>query len=817
MDDNKGTAARPAPDESGTATHDLLDDPRVAEIVQEYLTALEQGKSPLRSDYENRFPELAAAVSQCLDGLDFVRAAGNSRARSTASRSRPPGLSASAAAGEVPASPLGDFQIVRELARGGMGIVYEAVQLSLGRRVALKVLPFAATLDSRQLQRFKTEAQAAALLHHPNIVPVFAVGCERGVHFYAMQLIEGQSLAEMIRQLRRQSGKSTPGDLSSVQGARSSMVLGNDGGQNSSAASRGGQPATLPRPTAETVSLFHTNLSTQHAGRESRFFRTAVRLMLQAAQALEHAHEFGIIHRDIKPANLLLDVNGCLWVTDFGLAQFHTDAGLTRTGDIPGTIRYMSPEQAAGKRALLDQRSDIYSLGATFYEFLSLEPIFRGRDVQYLLNQILHTEPKPLRQVDKSIPVELETIILKAVSKNPEDRYRSAGALAADLQRYLDHQPILARRPTLVDRVRKWSQRHPGGLAVVILILVLIASGLTVSNHYISRSNYLISESNRLISEEKQKAEDRALEAEQRFRQARQAVDILIEVSEGELADNWMMQPTRQRLLATALNYYQDFMEQRRGDSVAQSELAVVQERVKGILHELDVLQREIHVHLAEFPEVQAALNLTDEQKNQLDSLLKTRKKEQDDLKQLIEGLDEDARRRALVEMVEDHEQDLEKVLSPRQRERLAQIALQYGGILTFRSSQVVDTLKLTPDQRKAIRQIASDLFRRGPRSRDQDPARSSPWQPPSREAQFARVMTVLTPEQVKKWQALVGEPFTDFPEPQFRGAPGGDRPPRDTRPNREGGGRRGKEKPGDENGPRPKEPTADSPPPPGG
>src|SRR5262249_5246938 len=125
----------------------------------------------------------------------------------------------------------------------------------------------------------------------------------------------------------------------------------------------------------ETVSRFHSNLSTQHAGRSNEFYRTAARLMLQAAQALEHAHEFGIVHRDIKPANLLLDTQGILWVTDFGLAQFHTDAGLTRTGDIPGTIRYMSPEQAAGKRALLDQRTDVYSLGATFYEFVTLEPI----------------------------------------------------------------------------------------------------------------------------------------------------------------------------------------------------------------------------------------------------------------------------------------------------------------------------------------------------------------------------------------------------------------------------------------------------------
>lgn len=747
---------------SSSATHDSLDDPRVVDVVQEYMSQLDQGKSPDREEYLRRYPELAAAIDQCLDGLELVRAQGKSASRSGSGRQR--GTGPGASANEMPANPLGDFQITRELARGGMGIVYEAVQLSLGRRVALKVLPFAATLDSRQLQRFKTEAQAAALLHHPNIVPVFAVGCERGVHFYAMQLIEGQSLAEMIRQLRRQAGLSTPGDLSSAHEAHSSLVLGDNGDANSSAASRGRNITPAPRPTAETASQFHTHLSTQHAGREGRFFKTAARLMLQAAQALEHAHEFGIIHRDIKPANLLLDVNGILWVTDFGLAQFHSDAGLTRTGDIPGTIRYMSPEQAAGRRALLDQRSDVYSLGATFYEFLTLEPIFRGRDVQYLLNQILHTEPRPLRQVDKSIPVELETIILKAVSKNPDDRYRSAGALAADLQRYLDHQPILARRPTVVDRLRKWSLRHPGGLAAGMLLLFVIATGLFVSNQ--------------LISREQKKAEQRATEAEQRFQQARQAVDVLIEVSEGELADNPWMQATRQRLLGIALTFYQDFIEHRRGDAAAQGELAVVQERVKGILHELNVLQREIHVRVVESPKVQAALLLSENQKSQLGALLKIRAKEHAEFQQKVEGLGEDARRRRFVEMVEEHEQSLEQILTAQQRERLSQIVLQFGGILTFRSPDVVDALKLTSEQRKSIRQIERDFWQRGQRNRDPGARRGEPGPRPSREEMVTKVLDVLNDVQKQKWKQMIGAPFTDFDDLQFRGPPPDKGPP---------------------------------------
>jgi hypothetical protein len=757
MKKTNGNAHSPVSSDSAAATQDFLDDPRVVDVVQEYMAQLDQGKSPDRGEYLKRFPELAGAIGQCLDGLEFVRAAGSNRSRSGSGSHR--AAEPATSGNDVPANPLGDFQIVRELARGGMGIVYEAIQLSLGRRVALKVLPFAATLDSRQLQRFKSEAQAAALLHHPNIVPVFAVGCERGVHFYAMQLIEGQSMAEMIRQLRRQAGLSTPGDMSSVHGAHSSLVLGDEGAPNSSSASRGGNSAPTLRSTAETASQFHAQMSTQHAGRETRFFKTAVRLMLQAAQALEHAHDFGIIHRDIKPANLLLDVHGILWVTDFGLAQFHSDAGLTRTGDIPGTIRYMSPEQAAGRRALLDQRSDVYSLGATFYEFLTLEPIFRGRDVQYLLNQILHTEPRPLRQLDKTIPFEIETIVLKAVSKNPDDRYRSAGALAADLQRYLDHQPILARRPTVVDRVKKWSLRHPGGLAAGMVLLFVIATGLFVSNQ--------------LISREQKTAEHRATVAEQRFQQARNAVDVLIEVSEGELADNWRMHSTRQRLLGIALSYYQDFIEQRRGDVAAQGELAAVQERVKGILHELKVLQRDSHMRVIDKPSVQNLLTMSDDQRSRLKSLLSARTEDFEAFRDRVKNLTEDERRRQFVEMVEEHEQALENLLSPAQVARLTQIAIQYAGIHAFRNPEVIDALKLTSEQKKLIRQIERDSFANRP-ERGGGSAAGSGGPPawPQRHEIVAKVLAILKPEQVQIWTQMTGKPVTVFEDPPFRGGP---------------------------------------------
>ena len=241
---------------------------------------------------------------------------------------------------------LGDYRLVRELGRGGMGIVYEAEQVSLGRRVALKVLPFAAALDPSQLRRFQTEAHAAAQLHHTNIVPVFSVGCERGVYYYAMQFIDGRTLAQVVLDQQRAV------------------------------------------PPGHEPSWPHSGPSALGTTSDRARFRLVAELGIQAAEALDHAHRLGIVHRDIKPANLLLDVRGNLWITDFGLARLQDEAGLTLTGDLLGTLRYMSPEQALAHRGAVDHRTDIYALGVTLYELLTLRPAMAGTDRQELLRRI---------------------------------------------------------------------------------------------------------------------------------------------------------------------------------------------------------------------------------------------------------------------------------------------------------------------------------------------------------------------------------------------------------------------------------------------
>jgi serine/threonine protein kinase len=333
-----------------------------------------------------------------------------------------------------------------------MGIVYEAFQLSLCRRVALKTLPIAAALDAARLERFRNEAQAAAHLHHTNIVPVHAVGVDRGIHYYAMQLIEGHSLAISLKHLRRANRKEMAADGSdnidagAAAPSRSSVTPSSAPSKGFAASSNGaGRPSAISRaqapPSHEDASGFASSARTrphspsleakidtlapettaliEEHHNPKNYFRTVARLMQQAAAALEYAHSMGVIHRDIKPANLLLDGRGNIWITDFGLALFRADAQLTRTGDMLGTMRYMSPEQAGGGRTALDHRTDIYSLGATTYELLTLEPVFDGGDRQDLLRRILDDEPAALRSIDKTIPLELETIVLKSLSKAP--------------------------------------------------------------------------------------------------------------------------------------------------------------------------------------------------------------------------------------------------------------------------------------------------------------------------------------------------------------------------------------------------------------
>jgi serine/threonine protein kinase len=203
---------------------------------------------------------------------------------------------------------------------------------------------------------------------------------------------------------------------------------------------------------------------------------------MQAAEALEHAHQLGVLHRDIKPANLMIDGRGHLWITDFGLARMQGEANLTMTGDLLGTLRYMSPEQALARRVVIDHRTDIYSLGVTLYELLTLCPAFHGHDRAEILRRIAQEEPRPLRRLNPAVPADLETIVLKAMDKDPAGRYATAGELAEDLKRFLDARPVAARRRSLLDRAAKWSLRHKAIVASATLTAAILLIGTAVAS-----------------------------------------------------------------------------------------------------------------------------------------------------------------------------------------------------------------------------------------------------------------------------------------------------------------------------------------------
>jgi serine/threonine protein kinase/tetratricopeptide (TPR) repeat protein len=538
----------------------------LASVLDAYLAEVEAGRPVDPEDWVRRHPAIAGRLRACLKGLHLVEAAAEALAITSGPggaggvrEGPPPGSPPASGSGSEPPGAdddatdpleLGGFHVVRELGRGGMGVVYEAVERALGRRVALKVLPFAAAIDPRQIARFRVEAQAASQLNHPHIVPVYSVGRQGGVHYYAMQLIDGPTLAELIAGLRRQDDD----DATEVRPTPTVPV--------SESVST---PPTTPTPAAATATPSWSLGSTSTRGRA--FFREVARLGRQAAEALEHAHQQGVLHRDVKPSNLMVDGRGHVWVTDFGLARFQGEGSLTAPGDLLGTLRYMSPEQASADHAVVDRRTDVYSVGATLYELATLRPVFEGSDRQELLRRIAQEEPRRPRAVQPAVPRDLETIVLKAVAKDPSARYATAQDLADDLGRFLDDRPILARRPGPLERSARWAGRHATALAIVVPLLAATVLALGVAFG--------------LVLAKQAEIERAHLVARQRGDEARRAVDEMYT----QVAENWLkgqprLQPLQRAFLLRALEYYQAFSRERDADPAVRAAAGVAAFRV---------------------------------------------------------------------------------------------------------------------------------------------------------------------------------------------------------------------------------------------
>jgi tetratricopeptide (TPR) repeat protein len=373
-----------------------------------------------------------------------------------------------------------------------------------------------------------------------------------------------------------------------------------DAGSNKTSGNK--HPASsIQHPASSIDTAPIAQLSTLPDFNTKDYFRTIAQLGIQAAEALDHAHQNGILHLDIKPANLLVECSDAgvapssprrvfdiqhrassiqhlkLWITDFGLARMETDAGMTMTGDILGTLRYMSPEQALAKRVVVDHRSDIYSLGVTLYELLTLQPAFTGEDRQELLRQIAFEEPQKPQQINARIPFDLETILLKAIEKNPADRYATAQRLADDLRAFLHNLPIKAKPPSVRQRSVKWARRHRPlvvSSAVSLVALVLISLAVLAS-------------SNVVITQERNEKVAALTRAERNYRRALGAVDrLLSRVGNQTLAEVPQLDQLRKEILEDTLSFYDDFLAENPGDHQVQFDTAKTYTRVGEMYHD---------------------------------------------------------------------------------------------------------------------------------------------------------------------------------------------------------------------------------------
>jgi serine/threonine protein kinase/WD40 repeat protein len=432
--------------DSGSDKYALLD-----QIAEEFAERRRGGEHPSLREYVEKYPHLADDLRDILPAMAEIEQVKKDADDIT------PGVPVSAPL----LKNVGDYRILREIGRGGMGIVYEAEQLSLGRRVALKVLTGQARLDPRHLARFEREAKAAARLHHTNIVPVYGVGSDDGLHYYVMQFIAGMGLDAVLAEMRRLHRKGTANSTGSLSVEEVARTLSGD-------------PSPSPAVALPGQSSAPSNRS--DSGRA--YWQSVARVGVQVAEALHYAHQHGILHRDVKPSNLLLDGQGVVWVTDFGLAKADDSADLTHTGDVVGTLRYLAPERFNGQS---DARSDLYGLGLTLYELLALRPAFDAPDRNQLIRQVTDAEPPRLRKLVPGLPRDLETIVHKATARDPKDRYGSGQEMAADLRRFVEDRPILARRISTAERLGRWCRRNPvvagltGGVAAALVAAAVVS------------------------------------------------------------------------------------------------------------------------------------------------------------------------------------------------------------------------------------------------------------------------------------------------------------------------------------------------------
>lgn len=459
----------------------------LGELAEEFSARVRKGELPEINEYVEKYPQLSERIRDLFPTLMVLEgmATGTGKTiRTSTSFSRGSG------------DEFGSYQIESELGRGGMGVVYRAVHKALNKHVALKILVLGADPVSNNLERFLREARTAAKLHHTNIVPVFDVGQADGIAYYAMQLVEGTPLDVLLAENKTRGSKTISRDAETVAPNHEISTVECSADDNDS-------------------DLGVTEPPNQFATWQD-YLKFVSNIGAQVADGLHYAHSNQVIHRDIKPSNLIIDHNDNVWITDFGLSRHIDDPSLTQTGMFIGTPRYMSPEQATAASKPVDHRTDIYSLGASLYELVAQRPPFNAGTPVEIVMAILDRQPVPLRKLNPHVPRDLETIIQKAMAKNVDDRYQSSDQLASDLRLWAAGETISARRPSVGERLVRWSRRNPRIAALLGAVAMLLATIAIGGVMFAIRSDQATRNANLLRSQAdsaRNDAQDRLLEA----------------------------------------------------------------------------------------------------------------------------------------------------------------------------------------------------------------------------------------------------------------------------------------------------------------
>ena len=551
-------------------------------LLDEFTQEVRAGRSPDIESWAQRHPAHADGIRELFPAILAVE---EMKTDSDSARSARPAFRF--------VDRLGDYQIIGEIGRGGMGVVYEAEQESLGRRVAVKVLP--PMRDPRRVERFEREARTAGRLHHTNIVPIFGVGDHEDWHYYVMPLIRGVGLDAALHALRGtpdvDTTRRTTTELTPAEAARALQT------GRFQPPKRGSGSADTPRPDTPDTEAPRYPAATPPppvirdvAQDAAQYWRSVARIGHQVADALGYAHAQGVLHRDIKPGNLLIDAHGVVWVTDFGLAKAVDTVGMTMSGDLVGTLQYMAPEQLHGR---YDARTDVYGLGLVLYELLALRPAFSDPERGGLLKKIEQGRPAPPSTLRKGIPRDLETIVLHAIQPDPAHRYQTAAELADDLQRFLDDRPVAARRANRLEHAWRWCRRNRlvAGLAAIAIVSLLGALVTGWIGYVNQRRASALANANL----------DDALRAfEQIFDAAAgpDEFDFVVDETSGEAALEWVQptapSPEMAKLLGTLLTFYDRFAETNAKD--LRQDIAKAQRRVG-----------DLNVRLGKGPEAIAA------------------------------------------------------------------------------------------------------------------------------------------------------------------------------------------------------------------